>query len=109
MCRKGDDDGSGGKSFGSSSVAEEEVVWCEYRSLADVKRCGKEIRRRWSSTVDTIVHCAGVMFPRETMTDDGWETTMQVNCIAPVVLTNILLAGREAHSHCRYRPQGDDK
>ena len=46
--------------------------------------------------IDVLVNNAGAIMPRFTRTADGIETTIQVNHLAPFLLTNLLLSVLEA-------------
>ncbi|WP_329426705.1 SDR family NAD(P)-dependent oxidoreductase [Streptosporangium sp. NBC_01495] len=63
---------------------------CDYTLLDDVRSLGAELLSRYDR-IDVLVNNAGVMTTRRTLTRDGHETMIQVNHLAPFLLTNLLL------------------
>jgi len=63
---------------------------CDYTLLDDVRRLGGELLSRYDR-IDILVNNAGVMTTERTLTRDGHETMIQVNHLAPFLLTNLLL------------------
>ncbi|MCG5217567.1 SDR family NAD(P)-dependent oxidoreductase [Streptosporangium soli] len=66
------------------------VLTCDYTNLDDVRKLAAEIRDRYSR-IDVLVNNAGVMTTRRTSTLNGHEMIMQVNHLAPFLLTTLLL------------------
>ena len=67
-----------------------EVVLADFASLRQVRALAAEVRRR-TDRLDVLVDNAGVWQARRHLTEDGLETTFQVNHLAPFLLTNLLL------------------
>ncbi|MFF5213205.1 SDR family oxidoreductase [Streptosporangium sp. NPDC000396] len=67
-----------------------DTLTCDYTSLEDVRRLGAELLSRYPR-IDILINNAGVMTTERTLTRDGHETTIQVNHLAPFLLTNLLL------------------
>ncbi|MET8335666.1 SDR family NAD(P)-dependent oxidoreductase [Streptosporangium canum] len=63
---------------------------CDYTSLEDVRRLGAELLSRYGR-IDVLINNAGVMTTDRTLTRDGHETMIQVNHLAPFLLTSLLL------------------
>ena len=72
-----------------------EPVVGDFTSLAEVRALAEEIRSR-TERLDVLVHNAGVYMKERVLTKDGLETTFQVNHLAPVLLTHLLLDRLEA-------------
>lgn len=62
----------------------------DFSSLAQVRQLAREIRSG-TGRLDAIVHNAGVYMKSRVLTEDGLETTFQVNHLAPFLLTHLLL------------------
>lgn len=75
-----------------AGMAEERVaVWeLDLASFASVRafadRCGAELHR-----LDVLVQNAGIATYKWTRTEDGWESTLQTNVLAPGLLGALLL------------------
>jgi NAD(P)-dependent dehydrogenase (short-subunit alcohol dehydrogenase family) len=70
------------------------IAQLELTSLASVRRCAEEIRRiaEWEGlTLTGLFNNAGVLKRRFSVTEDGLEQTIAVNCVAPWVFTRALL------------------
>ncbi|MEU1735719.1 SDR family NAD(P)-dependent oxidoreductase [Streptosporangium sp. NPDC020145] len=67
-----------------------DTLTCDYTSLDDVRRLAGELRSRYER-IDVLVNNAGVMSTERTRTEDGHETMIQVNHLAPFLLTTLLL------------------
>ena len=67
-----------------------DTLTCDYTSLDDVRRLAAELLSRYER-IDVLVNNAGVMTTERTLTRDGHETMIQVNHLAPFLLTNLLL------------------
>ncbi|GAA3075914.1 SDR family NAD(P)-dependent oxidoreductase [Streptosporangium carneum] len=72
------------------SGAVPDTLTCDYTSLEDVRRLAAELASRYER-IDVLVNNAGVMTTRRSLTGDGHETMIQVNHLAPFLLTNLLL------------------
>jgi len=66
-----------------------EAYGCDFTSVKQIRVTGARVAKRHAD-IDVLVHCAGVMFPKPLTTEDGLETTIQVNSIAPFLLTEAL-------------------
>jgi retinol dehydrogenase-12 len=62
----------------------------DFASLGSVRRLAKEVRERHSE-VHVLVNNAGLVAGKRALTEDGYETTFQVNHLSPFLLTNLLL------------------
>jgi NAD(P)-dependent dehydrogenase (short-subunit alcohol dehydrogenase family) len=74
-------------STGNSSC---DSIVADLGSLGQVRELAETFRRRYS-TLDVLINNAGVFLPARTETEDGYETMLQVNYLAPFLLTNLLL------------------
>jgi len=67
-----------------------ETVQCDLASFASIASACSEIKSKYD-TLDVIFHNAGIMnFNRKT-TVDGIEETLQVNLLAPVLISHLLV------------------
>ena len=62
----------------------------DFADLSQVRTLAKELKRAHSH-IDVLVNNAGGIFGDRTRTVDGFEKTLQVNHLAPFLLTNLLL------------------
>jgi NAD(P)-dependent dehydrogenase (short-subunit alcohol dehydrogenase family) len=67
-----------------------DTIQADFAVLADVRRLAGELLDRYER-IDALVNNAGVMTTRRERTTDGHELMMQVNHLAPFLLTNLLL------------------
>ncbi len=67
-----------------------EIVLADFTSLRQVRALAAEVHRR-TDRLDVLVDNAGVWQARRHLTEDGLETTFQVNHLAPFLLTNLVL------------------
>jgi len=74
------------KESGNESV---DLLLCDLSSLAEVRTLAAEIRNRYGK-IHVLVNNAG-LFSLSGKTDDGFETTLAVDYLAPFLLTNLLL------------------
>ena len=72
---------------GSGSV---ELMFCDMGSLASVRSLAAEFEKKHDA-LHVLVNNAGLANVRRSVTSDGFETTLQVNYLAPFLLTNLLL------------------
>ncbi|MBN1204090.1 MAG: SDR family oxidoreductase [Myxococcaceae bacterium] len=77
-----------------------EGVAFDLGSLASVRQGAEELARRFPR-LDVLVNNAGVFMNDRVLTEDGLETTFQVNHLAPFLLTNLLLRGPLAGPRAR--------
>lgn len=71
-----------------------DVIACDLASLAQTRRLAETFRRRHAK-LDVLVCNAGVFVPARTLTDDGLETTYQVNYLSHFLLTQLLVSELE--------------
>jgi NAD(P)-dependent dehydrogenase (short-subunit alcohol dehydrogenase family) len=67
-----------------------DYILADLGSLRQVRQLAETFRRRYPR-LDVLINNAGVFLPARTETEDGYETMLQVNYLAPFVLTNLLL------------------
>ena len=67
---------------------------CDFESLEEVRAAAA----RLPSGLDILINNAGVYLREPSTTKDGYETTFQVNHLAPFLLTNLLLPSMSEHS-----------
>ncbi|GAA4575920.1 SDR family oxidoreductase [Planotetraspora kaengkrachanensis] len=67
-----------------------ETFQADFAVLSDVRRLADELLASFER-IDALVNNAGVMTTRRERTADGHELMMQVNHLAPFLLTNLLL------------------
>jgi NAD(P)-dependent dehydrogenase (short-subunit alcohol dehydrogenase family) len=62
----------------------------DFAKLSDVRKLAADLRRDYRR-IDVLANNAGGLFGKREITVDGHEKTMQVNHLAPFLLTNLLL------------------
>lgn len=67
-----------------------EAYTADFGELATVRRLADEVKAR-HKRLDVLVNNAGVFMGERVLTKDGLETTFQVNHLAPMLLTRLLL------------------
>ncbi len=67
-----------------------EGLVADFSRLGDVRRLGEEVRAQLSR-LDVLLHNAGLYMDARLLTEDGFETTFQVNHLAPFLLTHEVL------------------
>lgn len=72
------------------SGAVPDTFTCDYTSLDEVRGLAAGLLARYER-IDVLINNAGVMTTDRTLTRDGHETMIQVNHLAPFLLTNLLL------------------
>jgi retinol dehydrogenase 12 len=70
--------------------ADVEAVTMDLSRLADVRRAADELLAK-CPRIDVLVNNAGLILGSRSVTEDGYETTFQVNHLGPFLLTNLLL------------------
>ncbi len=75
-----------GRTKAKASVGFGEPVWGDYLRLAEVRALADRV-----GEIDVLVNNAGVLAHEHRITDDGFEETLQVNHLAPFLLTHLLL------------------
>lgn len=67
-----------------------EYITADFASLRQVKQLSEEINEKFS-IIDVLINNAGVYMNDYIFTEDQYETTFQVNHLAPFLLTNLIL------------------
>jgi NAD(P)-dependent dehydrogenase (short-subunit alcohol dehydrogenase family) len=62
----------------------------DFSKLSEVRRLAAELRERYPR-IDVLANNAGGIFGDRTITEDGHELTLQVNHLAPFLLTTLLI------------------
>ena len=62
---------------------------CDLGDLADVRRLATRLVAS-TPTIDVVVHCAGLLSPTFSQTDDGIEVTLAVHLVGPYLLTRLI-------------------
>jgi retinol dehydrogenase 12 len=62
----------------------------DLRSLAQLQRLAETFTLRYPR-LDVLINNAGIVMPQRVLTEDGYETTFQVNYLAQFYLTHLLL------------------
>lgn len=71
-------------------AAELEPWLADFSSLTQIRRLGESIQKS-GAKIDVLIHNAGVFMNQYLETADGFETTFQVNHLAPFLLTCTLI------------------
>jgi NAD(P)-dependent dehydrogenase (short-subunit alcohol dehydrogenase family) len=66
------------------------ALTADFADLTEVRRLAARLAEEYA-TIDVLVNNAGGIFGDRTPTVDGFEKTLQVNHLAPFLLTNLLL------------------
>jgi NAD(P)-dependent dehydrogenase (short-subunit alcohol dehydrogenase family) len=67
-----------------------DFLTADLASLRQVRELGQRFRERYGA-LDVLINNAGVFLPERTQTEDGFETTYQVNYLSHFLLTQLLL------------------
>ena len=78
-----------GQVLGTYPTSDVTALSADFGSLDEVRRLGDEIRSRWQ-TVDALVSNAAIIAPQRELSKDGIELQLQVNHLAPFLLTGLL-------------------
>ncbi len=70
--------------------ADVDVMQLDLSRLDDVRTFAKDFADRYPK-LDVLINNAGLVLDKRTLTEDGFETTFQVNHLGPFLLTNLLL------------------
>jgi retinol dehydrogenase-12 len=79
------------ESTGNSDVG---YLAADLRSLTQLHRLAEAFKVRYPR-LDVLINNAGVIMPKRVLTEDGYETTYQVNYLAQFYLTQLLLGELE--------------
>jgi retinol dehydrogenase 12 len=74
----------------TSSASHADCIVGDLASLRQVRELAETFRAR-HKRLDVLINNAGVFLPTRTETEDGFETTYQVNYLSHFLLTNLLL------------------
>ncbi|MEW6270876.1 MAG: SDR family oxidoreductase [Thermodesulfobacteriota bacterium] len=77
-----------------------ELLLADFAALDDVRRLARELTER-EPRVDVLINNAGLMLDERHETRDGFETTFQVNHLAPFLLTCLLFPKLAASAPAR--------
>lgn len=67
-----------------------DYLTADLRSLAQLHRLAETFMVRYPR-LDVLINNAGILMPRRVLTEDGYETTFQVNYLSQFYLTHLLL------------------
>jgi NAD(P)-dependent dehydrogenase (short-subunit alcohol dehydrogenase family) len=67
-----------------------DFIIADLASLKQVRHLADTFKQRYAS-LDVLINNAGVLVPRRILTEDGYETTFQVNYLSHFLLTQLLL------------------
>jgi retinol dehydrogenase 12 len=71
-----------------------DYLTADLRSLAQLHRLAETFTLRYPR-LDVLINNAGIIMPQRVLTEDGYETTFQVNYLAQFYLTQLLLGELE--------------
>jgi NAD(P)-dependent dehydrogenase (short-subunit alcohol dehydrogenase family) len=77
-----------------------DVMQLDLAKLSDVRRFAKDFSERHPK-LDVLINNAGLVLDKRSLTEDGLETTFQVNHLGPFLLTNLLLDNLKAAAPSR--------
>lgn len=80
--------------FASTGNRDVDYLTADLRSLSQLRRLAGAFTARYPR-LDVLVNNAGVIMPQRVLTEDGYETTFQVNYLAQFFLTQLLLDALE--------------
>jgi retinol dehydrogenase 12 len=80
--------------------ADVDVMELDLSRLSDVRSFAKDFSARYPK-LDVLVNNAGLVLDKHSVTEDGFETTFQVNHLGPFLLTNLLLGNLKAAAPSR--------
>ena len=67
-----------------------EAITGDLSSITQIKELIDDIKKNYTR-IDVLINNAGVLSPNRVITEDGFELTLQVNYLAPFLLTNSIL------------------
>jgi retinol dehydrogenase-12 len=71
-------------------VGKLEIQSLDLGSLQSVRQAAKELLKKYK-TIDILINNAGIMMDEQTVTQDGYDFTMQANYLGHYLLTRLLL------------------
>ena len=84
----------------ASAIAGATPVWGDFASLAEVRSLAEQVIAV-APALEVLVNNAGVFMKERVLTGDGFETTFQVNHLAPLLLTHGLMPALRAADAAR--------
>jgi NAD(P)-dependent dehydrogenase (short-subunit alcohol dehydrogenase family) len=94
VCRNGKRGEEARSLLARQGGVEPELIVADFADLHSVRDAGAKIAGSYPR-LDLLINNAGLFAPKRTLTKDGYETTFQVNHLAPFLLTNTLLPALE--------------
>jgi retinol dehydrogenase 12 len=73
-----------------SGAKDIDIIVGDLGSLTQVRQMAENVRRR-HPRLDLLINNAGIMAPERTLTEDGYESSYQVNYLSHFLLTQLLL------------------
>ena len=70
--------------------ADVECMVADFKSLNEIRQLAEAFKQRYP-VLDVLVNNAGITAPSRVLTEDGYETTYQVNYLSQFLLTHLLL------------------
>jgi NAD(P)-dependent dehydrogenase (short-subunit alcohol dehydrogenase family) len=67
-----------------------ELIQADLSDYSSIRRAAKEYEERYDR-LDVLMNCAGVLYPRRTVSVEGVEMTLAVEYVGHFLLTNLLL------------------
>jgi NAD(P)-dependent dehydrogenase (short-subunit alcohol dehydrogenase family) len=67
-----------------------DLMFCDLSSLDSIRKLAAEFRKKYQK-LHVLINNAGVMLSKRVLSADGFEMNFAVNCLAPFLLTNLLL------------------
>jgi retinol dehydrogenase 12 len=77
-----------------------DLITADFAVLEDVRKAAKEIKYK-NIKLDLLVNNAGFIAGERSITKDGFESMLQVNHLAPFLLTNLLLHSKSMAGESR--------
>jgi retinol dehydrogenase-12 len=74
----------------SAGATDVDYLVCDLGSLKQVRQLAETFNHRYPR-LDVLINNAGIFAPQKTLTEDGYESTYQVNYLSHFLLTHLLL------------------
>jgi retinol dehydrogenase-12 len=74
----------------STGATDVDYMLCDLASLKQVRQLAETFGRKYPR-LDVLINNAGIFAPRRILTEDGYESTYQVNYLSHFLLTHLLL------------------
>jgi retinol dehydrogenase-12 len=74
----------------STGATDVDYMLCDLASLKQVRQLAETFSRKYPR-LDVLINNAGIFAPRRALTEDGYESTYQVNYLSHFLLTHLLL------------------